>query len=901
MRSAAGMLAALLSFGATAQEVVLNTNFGESAEPVSVFDGKQKASLGEIKGSLPKGWAENSSGWCEVYANCVPMEENGLKFLRIDVKDVKSGQAQFCCHMGPIPESGFLKFQIKYRGGSGKLSTGVRQVGAPYEFIKRLELPAATSWTEQTFTFKVGKTTEETGIWLNIAAPCVTDIATIKLERLREEDIHAECKKAYPDGGPANLLRNPVLPAGLQTGELVDRNISDDEIVIVPDPQVVGPSGCPALKVSSQEPDKTISFMSEAFKSVYLPEKHAFNVRCKGPGSISLALVRDSKWIVSKDFGKAGDDWRVVSLDYKPELCEIEKAKIICKGDVWIDAMEACQASKAGGFVLPGKALAALSLPASEASCSKIQFEDEKSLVNVKIFGDSKGATLKANVVDLYGTETPLPPQDLPGEAIFKDGQFDFSTALKERPYGGFRIEVWIERDGAPISAVNEIVVYRLRRPLFWGKDAPDSPFGIHTISTTRHITMAKAVGANWTRLHDAGLEYIGWWNLEPEKGQWRFFDKEINRFRDHKVMIYGELSTAPKWATYYQDSGLKTFGYWDKFFQPKNLADFENYVKVVVAKYKGVIDYWDIWNEPWNVEWWAVTHDKSQKTAHGYKTSAEPERDFALLSKSAYTAAKAANPNAYINGFNSTAGARGETWTKGVLDAGGLDFCDGICYHDYQTNPRPGDPKDPIAMGIKDATGPIMAKCGKLPKPLWMTEGSCFTADNAQMRLDYGLYTNSLPFKNKDAYLESSDNLCKYMLALSSYDVRKWFLYSMHCFNGDINVCSILVTPDGQLHPTGAAHSAFSFFVEGRKFVKTLPLADKSYAFIFEGRGKAVTVLSGNSGCAPLALKVPVASEAFDLYGNQVKGTLPFDGKVAYLLFEDVRHAEDAIASLKQ
>ena len=161
--------------------------------------------------------------------------------------------------------------------------------------------------------------------------------------------------------------------------------------------------------------------------------------------------------------------------------------------------MEACQASKAGGFVLPGKALAALSLPASEASCSKIQFEDEKPLVNLKIFGDSKGATLK--------------------------------------------------------------------------------------------------------------------------------------------VMIYGELSTAPKWATYYQDSGLKTFGYWDKFFQPKNLADFENYVKVVVAKYKGVIDYWDIWNEPWNVEWWAVAHDKSQKTAHGYKTSAEPERDFALLSKSAYTA----------------------------------------------------------------------------------------------------------------------------------------------------------------------------------------------------------------------------------------------------------------------
>lgn len=33
---------------------------------------------------------------------------------------------------------------------------------------------------------------------------------------------------------------------------------------------------------------------------------------------------------------------------------------------------------------------------------------------------------------------------------------------------------------------------------------------------------MLKAIGANWTRLHDAGLDYIGWYHLEPRKGQWR-------------------------------------------------------------------------------------------------------------------------------------------------------------------------------------------------------------------------------------------------------------------------------------------------------------------------------------------------------------------------------------------
>ncbi len=898
MRILLGAAIAMLSFCALAQEVLLETNFGEPLEPVATFDGA-KSPQGMITGKLPKGWSENSSGWCEVYADCVPMEEGGLKFLRFDVKDVKSGQAQFCRHMSPIAEKGFVRFTIKYRNVSGKFEAGLRLVGAPYEFLKKLELPVSKSWTEQSFVFKVEKGSAPIGVWINFGVSGAADVASLKIERLDEAQLIEESRRKYPDGGPANLLLNPVLPSGLQTGWLLNRELSDDEVSVAPDPKVIGPSGCPALKVASFGSARPLCFMTEAFKAVYLPESHVFSVRCKGPGTISLGMMRDSQWIGHKDFGKAGDDWRVVSFEYKPELCEIEKGRIVCKGDVWIDAFEVAPLSKAGGFLPAGKAIASLSLPPSDASCSKVQFEDERPLVDVKAFGEIGNAVLKAKATDLYGTETALEAPALSGNGALKDARLDFSAALKERPFGCFRVEAWLERDGKPVSPVNEIVVYRLRRPLFWGKDAPESPFGVHTISTTRHILMAKSVGANWTRLHDAGLEYIGWWNLEQEKGQWRFFDREIKRFRDSKVMIYGELSTAPKWASYYQDTSLKTFGYWDKFFQPKNLSDFESYVKTVVSRYKGSIDHWDIWNEPWNEEWWAVSYDKDDKANHGYKTSKEPERDFAALSKSAYTAAKEASPNAYVNGFNSTVGAKGASWTKGVLDAGGLDYCDGIAYHDYQTSPRPGDAKDPIKMGMLDATESIAAKCGgKLPKPLWMTEGSCFSSDTSQIRLDYGLCKNSLPFKNTDNHMESSDVLCKYMLALSSYDVRRWFLYSMHCFTGAINVCSILVTPDGQLHPSGAAHSAFAWLLEGRKYVKTLPLEEKAFVFLFSGRGKAIAVLSGNAGCAPLQVKVPAQAEAFDLYGNKVKGSLSFDGKVCYLAFDSLEQAEAAFAS---
>ncbi len=51
----------------------------------------------------------------------------------------------------------------------------------------------------------------------------------------------------------------------------------------------------------------------------------------------------------------------------------------------------------------------------------------------------------------------------------------------KRNPYGQFRIEIQAFRNGKAVSVVNKMVVTRLPHPLYLGKDAPDSPFGIHT------------------------------------------------------------------------------------------------------------------------------------------------------------------------------------------------------------------------------------------------------------------------------------------------------------------------------------------------------------------------------------------------------------------------------------
>ncbi len=882
--------------GLQAQEAILDANFGDAKTPIPSFDAKG-AKKGHIAGVLPEGWSENSSGWCDVTASLSPVDDNGQKFLRIDVKEVKSGQLQLCAKLPEIKERSCVKITLKRRSSEdGAIEFGVRYVGYPYSFLGRSEAPESEKWSEETLLFMMEKAAQPVGVWLNVSKPCSIDIASVKVERMDLKQYVEQSRKEHPDGGPANLLANPVLPLGLQTGWLLERSISDEEAIAAPDPAVVGPSGCPALKLESLVPGKAAIIMGDAFKSAFLPETHRLSIRCKGQSGVALQLTRDGKVVASKNFPAPGGEWKVLSLDYQPEpLCSIEKIKLICnKGPVWIDAWEACPKSKAGAFAIKGGCLVALALPSSEASCSRIQFEDEKPLAIYKCFGEIEGASLKAKVVNLYGEEFPLVPSN---------GTIDFGAALKNKPYGCFRIEAWLERDGKTVSTVSELPVYRLRRPVNWGKDAPESPFGVHTLSATRHIKMAKAAGANWTRLHDAGLEYIGWWMLEEEKGKWTFFDKEINRYREGSLLVFGELGTAPKWASYYSGSGLKTFGYFDKFFQPKDLADFENYVEVVAKRYKGTIDAWDVWNEPWNPAWWGVAYDHSRNDRYGYQTSKEPQKDFASLMKSAYSSAKQANPKAYVLGFNSSSGGGGNDfnksgykWTEGVLDNGGLDACDALSYHEYQTNPMPGAKDDPIVDGIKMAMGPVYEKYGKLPKPLWMTEGSCFSADTSIVHLDYGLYKNSLPFVNKDPWMKSSDTLAKYMISMLSNGVSKFFLYSMHGFNGSTAMCTILVTPDGQMHPNGAAHSAFAYFIEGRKFVKTLPFGE-SYAFIFEGRGGAVAAISGNKRVKTRKIAVPAGAKAFDLFGNPAEKALSFDGKVCYLLFKNAADAEKALA----
>ena len=119
---------------------------------------------------------------------------------------------------------------------------------------------------------------------------------------------------------------------------------------------------------------------------------------------------------------------------------------------------------------------------------------------------------------------------------------------------------------------------------------------------------MAKALGNNWARLHNDGAHITDWAFLEPQPSKWQWSDDHLQLYLDGKLTILGQFSTAPKWASYLADTSIGgDGGYFGKYFLPKDLGQYSNYVKTLAERYKGKTNAYKIWNEPWQVRWFGV------------------------------------------------------------------------------------------------------------------------------------------------------------------------------------------------------------------------------------------------------------------------------------------------------
>ncbi|MCC7494362.1 MAG: hypothetical protein IT204_18535 [Fimbriimonadaceae bacterium] len=851
-------LAALLALTAAAQaEVLVNTAFGDAANPVNA---RSADGLTEVTGALPAGWVENSTGaWQpDIAIRYTPLVDEGRRFLRIE--KLRGGNLQVAHSLPLFPEVAYLRLTFQARTtGEGTPEFGIRFTGAPYTTVWQASPQLAQGWRDYQYDFRLEQQPQEIRLQLSHGGTGVFDLADLKLERFSREELIAAIKARYPSGGSGNLATITRLPLGLPSGWFLDRDNDDAQVQLSNDPADRGPSGAPALRV--QGPG-LLRLNSAPFAVPWSFERHTVSLSLRGTGRGRLWVLAQSGYgLAGRDF-TATAQWQRVSLNFDPQLNgQVHGLRLDWQGDLAVDALQVERGSVATEYRPARPCEVVLAMPPSSASAARVQFEDEPARVAYAVTGDA-AAQLRGRVVNLYGEQVALPAVPLNGAGL-RQGVLDYSAGAQPA-WGQFRIELQaVDAAGQPLSEVSELVVSRLRRPRYWGQDAPASAFGVHTLPATRHLLAAKAAGANWVRLHDAGMQFVGWSWLEPERGRWVFFDDEINRYRRHHLMILGQLETAPHWVTGWPQP---CNGYWDRWYQPRDLDAWETYVRTVTTRYRQQIRHWEVWNEPWG-SFWSV-YDATAKDQRA--RSATAAQDFAALQERAYRAAKAVDPGLTIAGFNSYGGHNGKEWTAGVLQAGGLQTCDVFTYHKY-TSAALGYPGDDVTKdGLEHAAAPIVAAQGRLGKPAWMSEGTTLRTSTFD-----GLLRHSLPYANRDDYQLAADSTVRYVVSTLSGGSEKVFLYTMHGLNyypGDsAPPWRTLVTNDGYPHPSAVAHSALAWLLEGTRYQRVREVAAGVSAYLFTTPDRAVAVLIPRAVHAPYQL--PAGVTAVDLYGNPLRG----------------------------
>ena len=330
---------------------------------------------------------------------------------------------------------------------------------------------------------------------------------------------------------------------------------------------------------------------------------------------------------------------------------------------------------------------------------------------------------------------------------------------------------------------------YRIRAALVGGDAAdetvigvlPETPvasptFGMHIADGVDKL--ARAVGAGVLRLHDFGTDYCEWSRAEPSAGTYRFFDREVDDLRAQGFELVGVLGGHPRWmSTRANDSWAR-------------------YVSAVAEHYRGRIHIWEIWNEPYNRDFFDGTSD-----------------EYAQLLDTARRAIKRSDPDAIV-----VAGATSRIsmeWTDALARRGVLSGADALAFHAYwslrDVVPRQLDEPPPLVRPVErlHASG----------KPVFVTEAGVRSST----------FASWLPEREgvHDTPLEAAAALARGYIELLSAGATQIDAYYVgagrRSWTTAANGAYILVDPDGRPKSTLIAYAALAHVLAGATPVRVI------------------------------------------------------------------------------
>ncbi|MCA1804926.1 MAG: carbohydrate binding domain-containing protein [Xanthomonadaceae bacterium] len=313
--------------------------------------------------------------------------------------------------------------------------------------------------------------------------------------------------------------------------------------------------------------------------------------------------------------------------------------------------------------------------------------------------------------------------------------------------------------------------------------------------------------GVQWLRMHPPLA--TKWFVVEPEQGRFEFIDEPIHYAKSQGFHILGSLDSTPRWASSAPGEMQSESSHGFRAYPPRAIADWENYVSRIVSHYKGVIDHWEVWNEPDSGGFL-----KLPGLAIGDK---KPEV-YVELVKTAYTAAKRANPGSVIVAGVGT-GHPPIRWVEKIVEHGVLDYLDVLSFH-YYTDGRPGDVHDVPARERVREIHALVDKSGKDGLRYWESESG----------LALNICTGR-PAGNSPEYCAEADEAVAFVLRnyfeWISSGVERWFFYHMFFPDRtDRDEFAGFFTWDRSPTPLAIGYAVASHLLSGMKYIESFEVS---------------------------------------------------------------------------
>jgi hypothetical protein len=223
----------------------------------------------------------------------------------------------------------------------------------------------------------------------------------------------------------------------------------------------------------------------------------------------------------------------------------------------------------------------------------------------------------------------------------------------------------------------------------------------------------------------------VAWANLETSPGvyDWKWLDKWVAQAQAHNITLIYTFVDVPQFYSSRPGDSSCAYGNTGRGAcdPPDDLnadgtgsdAHFKNFVNAIVSHVGNKIQYWEVWNEPNQLDQWTPTD------------SNRPYNQLMRMESDMRTIIKDANSSAMILSPPPVGAPNGAPdWMTGYLAAGGGTNADVIGFHSYVCHRVMGqypiaENVAPLITSIKN----VMIHHNQQNKPLWITEsGWCRT-----------------------------------------------------------------------------------------------------------------------------------------------------------------------------